>query len=129
MEKRKKTKADILKARLITALENSLGIVTVACKECGCCRDTFYRYCNEDEEFKRAVDDIENIAIDSVESQLHKNILLGKEASAIFYLKTKGKKRGYVERIETEDITEREPVQVEIILPNPRVKDEDSSDS
>lgn len=128
MAKKNLTKTDILKANLLKALEKSLGVVTSACRNCECSRETFYKYVREDPEFKKAVDDIENIAIDFVETQLHVNISKGKEASAIFYLKTKGKKRGYFEMIQTEDITDREPVQVEIIIPNPRKKDEDTLD-
>lgn len=92
------TKTDILKKSLIESLEKSLGVVTTACKNSGCSRETFYKYCREDKDFKRAVDDIENIAIDFAESQLHKQIKEGSAASTIFYLKTKGKKRGYIER-------------------------------
>tara|TARA_R110000868_G_scaffold227064_2_gene480040 strand:- start:702 stop:1076 length:375 start_codon:yes stop_codon:yes gene_type:complete len=118
MAKKNLTKTDILKANLIKHLTKSLGIVTTACKNADCSRETFYKYCREDEAFNTAVKDIENIALDFVESQLHKSISRGKEASTIFYLKTKGKRRGYIERIQTEDITDREPIQVTIIQPN-----------
>lgn len=90
------------KKDLLLALEKSLGVVTTACKSVGLDRTTFYRYCNEDAAFKALVDDIENIALDFAESQLHKQIQNGEVSSTIFYLKTKGKHRGYVERTQTE---------------------------
>ena len=57
----------------------------------------------------KAVQDIENIALDFVESQLHQQIGNGEVASTIFYMKTKGRKRGYVERIE-QDINITKPL-------------------
>ena len=48
----------------------------------------------------KGISHIENIALDFVESQLFKNIKEGKTSEMIFYLKTKGKKRGYIERQE-----------------------------
>lgn len=89
-----------IKKQLLEALEQSLGVVTTACKKVGIGRTTFYNYYNSDAEFKKQVDDIENIALDFVESQLHKQISDGNTTATIFYLKTKGKKRGYVERQE-----------------------------
>ncbi len=40
--------------------------------------------------------------MDFAESQLYKQIKEGSTAATIFYLKTKGKKRGYIERQEIE---------------------------
>jgi len=85
---------------MIKALEQSLGIVTVACKKAEIPRSTFYKWLNEDEDFAREVKDIENIALDFAESQLHKQISDNSTSATIFYLKTKGKKRGYIERQE-----------------------------
>lgn len=85
---------------LIECLEKTLGIVTQACKMANVGRTTFYNYYNSDEEFKKKVDDIESITLDFVESQLHKQIKDGNTTATIFYLKTKGKQRGYVERQE-----------------------------
>lgn len=88
------------KKALIDALEKSLGVVTSACKAVGVGRTTFYSYYNEDPEFKAAVDDIQDIAVDFAESQLHQQIKGGNVTATIFFLKTKGKRRGYVEQQE-----------------------------
>lgn len=105
---------DTIKTKLLEALEMHRGIVTSACKSIDCPRSTYYKYLNEDPEFKSAVEDIQDVAIDFVESKLMQKIdgisIAGKEGEVydvppsdtaiIFYLKTKGKKRGYVERTE-----------------------------
>lgn len=88
------------KTRLLAALEQSLGVVTDACNEVGISRSTFYNYCREDEDFKKEVEELQDLALDFVESQLFKNIKNGSDACTIFYMKTKGKKRGYIERTE-----------------------------
>ena len=49
------------------------------------------------------------------ESQLHKQILKGNTSATIFYLKTKGKNRGYVERHEHTGIEGTKLFEVEII--------------
>lgn len=97
MSKPADNKKQQVKKALLDALEKSLGIVTAACKSVGINRTTFYKYYNQDEEFKQAVDDIENIAIDVAETSLMRQIKEGNTTATIFYLKTKGKRRGYVE--------------------------------
>ena len=88
------------KKAILEALEKSLGVVTTACKKVGIGRTTFYGWLKDDEKFAEKVNDIQNIALDFVESKLFENIREGKTSEMIFYLKTKGKKRGYVERQE-----------------------------
>ena len=88
------------KKAIIEALEKSLGVVTTACKKVGVGRTTFYGWLKDDPEFAQQVNEIQEIAIDFVESKLFKNIEKGKTAEIIFYLKSKAKKRGYVERQE-----------------------------
>tara|TARA_R110000824_G_scaffold359339_1_gene546873 strand:- start:570 stop:920 length:351 start_codon:yes stop_codon:yes gene_type:complete len=92
----------IKKESLLKSLEQSLGVVTVACKKADIPRSTYYKWLKEDEGFAEQVKDIENVALDFAESQLHKQIAENSTAATIFYLKTKGKKRGYVERQEIE---------------------------
>jgi len=91
---------DINKKAMIEALEKSLGVVTTACKSVGIARSTHYLWMTTDDEYKNEVEGISDIALDFAESQLHKQIKDGNSTSTIFYLKTKGKKRGYVERQE-----------------------------
>ena len=90
----------IKKESLLKSLEQSLGVVTVACKKADIPRSTYYKWLKEDEVFAKQVMDIENVALDFAESQLHKQIADNSTAATIFYLKTKGKKRGYIERQE-----------------------------
>ena len=87
------------KQKVIEALERSLGIVTPACKEVGISREIFYKWYRQDDEFKRSVDDINEIALDFAENQLLKKIKEGSERSILFYMKYKARKRGYTEDI------------------------------
>ena len=88
----KANKTEHTKKAILEALEKSLGVVTTACKQVGIGRTTFYDYLNKDEKFANQVADIQNIALDFAESQLHKQIQDGNTSATIFYLKTKGKK-------------------------------------
>lgn len=112
-------KLDNRKKKILEALAVKNGIVTEACKSINLPRSTFYSWINDDPEFKKSVTDIEDIAIDYVESKLFEKIsgvqiskgqdIEGNEiiydippsdTAIIFYLKTKAKKRGYIERQE-----------------------------
>ena len=90
----------IKKESILKSLEKNLGVVTLSCRKADIPRSTFYKWINEDEEFAKKVKEIENVALDFAESELFKQIQKGTPASTIFYLKTKGKKRGYIERQE-----------------------------
>jgi hypothetical protein len=104
----------IKKEAVLQALEKSLGIVTTAVKSVGIARSTFYKWINEDEDFAKKVKDIDNITLDFAESQLHKQIQDGNTSATIFYLKTKGKKRGYVEKSELDLTSGEEPVKINV---------------
>ena len=93
-----KKKHNLKKDTLLQALENSLGIVSTACNRTGISRSSFYKWYKEDEEFRKKVDEIDNLKLDFVESKLFKNIENEKEKSIIFYLQHKGHKRGYIQR-------------------------------
>ena len=108
------TSSDIHKKAMLEALEKSLGVVTSACKSVNIARQTHYRWLQQDADYKAAVDELSDVAIDFAESHLHKQIKGGNSTSTIFFLKTKGKKRGYVERQEIE-ATMGKMFQVEIL--------------
>ena len=93
------------KEQLIQALTKSLGIVSTACDSVGISRTTYYKYYADDKAFKQQVDDISNVAIDFAESKLFDLIDNGNVAATIFYMKTKGKRRGYIERQEVKHNT------------------------
>ena len=88
------------KNKVIECLKNSKGIVADACKNTGISRGTFYKWYKEDEDFKEQVDEINEATLDFVESKLLENIKKGEVTSIIFYLKTKGRNRGYQEKQE-----------------------------
>lgn len=85
---------------MIKALEQSLGVVTTAAKIAGIDRSTHYEWLKTDEDYNQKVIDLENVTLDFAESQLHKQVKEGNTTATIFLLKTKGKKRGYIERQE-----------------------------
>jgi hypothetical protein len=93
-----KKERTLKKDTLLQALESSLGIVSTACNRTGISRSSFYKWYKEDEEFRKKVDEIDNVKLDYVETKLFKNIENEKEKSIIFYLQHKGHKRGYVQR-------------------------------
>ena len=88
------------KETLLIALNEQLGNVSSACKAVNCQRDAYYVLYARDEDFKKQADDVINIAIDFVENKLMKQINTGDTTAIIFYLKTIGKRRGYIEKNE-----------------------------
>ncbi len=98
--KKEQKRTEITKDVLLQNLEQNMGNVTLACHFGKCSRSTFYRYYKTDDEFKKAVDDIGEIALDIAESEMWKLIKDGNVPTILFYLKCKGKNRGYVERQE-----------------------------
>ena len=101
-----------IKNNIVNAMINTFGNVSEVCKQMNISRQTFYNYYNNDLEFKEQIDDIKNIALDFVESKLIGKIKEGDIVAILFYLKTQGKKRGYVERVENE-ITIQQPVVID----------------
>ena len=106
----------IKKDLFLKALEQSLGVVTTACRTADIPRSTYYKWLKEDTEFADKVKDIEEIALDFAESQLHTQMKDGSTSATIFYLKTKGKKRGYIEKSELDITTGNEPITIELNL-------------
>lgn len=88
------------KKAMLEALYECLGVVTSACESVGIDRKTHYNWLEKDEAYKKAVNEMQNVALDFVECELFSQIQRGEPASTIFYLKTKGKARGYIERQE-----------------------------
>lgn len=88
---------DKTKKKLLKYLNEGRGIVSYACSKAGVSRQTFYNYKKEDDAFSSAVDEISEEIIDVVESKLLNQINENNLTAIIFFLKTKGRSRGYVE--------------------------------
>ncbi len=71
------------------------AIIKTACGKAGITRQTYYRWMKEDEDFAAKVKLIQDEQVDMVEARLLNNIQNGDTTAAIFYLKCKGKERGY----------------------------------
>jgi hypothetical protein len=97
------------KAAMLAALKASLGVVSTACESAGISRQTHYNWIASDEEYKQEVDALNERTVDYAESHLFKLIKNGNPAATIFYLKTKGRNRGYVERQEV-DVNTTKPL-------------------
>jgi hypothetical protein len=85
---------------VLTALKKTGGNVSHACEQAGISRAGFYLEKQNNPDFAKEVEDIQEGVIDLVETALMKEIQNGNTACIIFFLKTKGKDRGYVERSE-----------------------------
>ena len=98
MDKNLQNRTRSQKEAMLDAMEKNLGIVTDSCRQIGISRDTHYRWLKEDKQYKKAIKDIENVALDFAESALLQQIKKGNPLSTMFYMKCKGKKRGYIEQ-------------------------------
>ena len=90
------------KKRVLIQLDLKYGNVSLTCQACQISRTTFYSYYNNDDAFKECVDDISEAILDIAETKLFQAVNAGELAAIFFTLKTKGKKRGYVEKQEHE---------------------------
>lgn len=97
-QEQNRTKA--AKKAMLEALYKNLGIVSKAAEVAGIGRGSHYRWMEEDEEYRREVESVPDYVLDFVEDKLHSLIKDQDTTATIFYLKTKGKKRGYIERSE-----------------------------
>lgn len=95
-----KPRKDLQKRKLLDALTATHGIITPACAAAGISRQTYYAWLEADPAFAQDVEDILSAQLDFVESNLLERIQDGDTTATIFYLKTKGKERGYAERTE-----------------------------
>jgi len=91
----RKNKHDTIKKKFPEMLKECQGIVTMACKNLKISRGTYYRWYNEDKEFAALCDESIETTIDFVEDHLFRKIKEGDTTAIIFYLKNKGRKRGY----------------------------------
>lgn len=76
--------------------------VTATCAALNIDRKTFYNKKNASRKLQELLQAADESLLDFAESKLMEHINDGDITSLIFFLKCKGKKRGYVERVENE---------------------------
>lgn len=91
---------DAKQKKVLKLLAENLGVITQTCEEAKISRSTFYKWKAENPLFAQIINDIDDEAIDFVEAKLFERVKEKSDTMIIFYLKTKGKKRGYVEKSE-----------------------------
>lgn len=84
------------------AIELSKGLVSVAARRLGCSRETVRLYAKRYVSVQRAIADAREDVKDLGEARLFQAIDRGEAWAVCFFLKTQGRDRGYVERIEQE---------------------------
>jgi len=81
--------------------------VSSVCREMNLWRSTFYDWMEKDSKFKEVYEEIQERMIDLVEDSLRAQIAAKNTVATIFFLKTKAKHRGYVERVENVQVEEK----------------------
>ncbi|MBL7881222.1 MAG: helix-turn-helix domain-containing protein [Chryseobacterium gambrini] len=92
---RNRLSTKLKKKMVLKALEKSLAVVSSACQMANVNRQTFYNWLKSDSQFKEAYEEIKEISLDFAETSLFQQIGEYNTTATIFYLKTKGKHRGY----------------------------------
>lgn len=77
-------------------------------------RKTIYNWINGNAKFMEAFQDQIEALIDFAESKLLSSISNGSDTATIFFLKTRGKTRGYVEKSEIDHTTKGESINKEV---------------
>ena len=94
--------ARLTNKQIAHALTQQAGNIAQAAAALGVSRSTLYRHMDGNDELNAIVTDAREKMVDVAESALYREILKGNTAAIIFALKTQGKERGYVERVEIE---------------------------
>lgn len=96
--KRRRADRKSLKEKFLEEFDKARGIVSLACEVVDIHRSTYYKWREEDEDFRKKLEAIEERNIDMAEAKLLTAIGEENLTATIFYLKTKGRNRGYVEQ-------------------------------
>ncbi len=88
--------------QMADALTQAKGFVSVVARNLQCSDNTVRNYIAKFAVCKQACVDAREAMIDIAEGRLYQNVNSGDNTAIIFFLKTQGRSRGYIERYETE---------------------------
>lgn len=86
--------------QVIQAITDAKGMLSAAARKLGCDYSTLWNYSKRFPAVQESIDNQREAVTDMAELKLFKAINAGEAWAVCFYLKTQGKKRGYVERHE-----------------------------
>lgn len=96
------TKQRYTQAQVISALRDTKGMVYLAAKKLGCEAQTIYNYRDRYPAVRAEMEQQDGEVDDAAEMKLYQAIIAGEPWAVQFRLRTKGKGRGYVERVQQE---------------------------
>ena len=104
---------NLTKKKMINAIIGSGGIISVIAQRAGCKYCTVFDKIEKYPELRDYIEKEKEKVLDVAESELIKKIKTGDNTAMLFYLKTKGKHRGYVERTEQQvEVKEMPPLKI-----------------
>jgi AcrR family transcriptional regulator len=92
--------ATLTAEKIIPLIDEYTGNLSMVARKLGVSRTTLYRFLSDKPTVKQALEEAREKMIDNVESKLYSKALAGDTTAMIFFLKTQGKQRGYIERQE-----------------------------
>ena len=92
--------AKLAEKNVIQKIDEMSGNLTMVSRAFNVSRPTMYKFVHGHPRVADALDAAREKMIDNVESALYNQALSGNTVAMIFFLKTQGKKRGYIERQE-----------------------------
>ena len=99
-KKKKATHRHYKTAEIVEALKATGGLVYMAARKLGCDPSAINKRAKASPEIQSAIDNARGDMLDMAEHELKKAVRGGDMTAVIFTLKTIGKHRGYVERVE-----------------------------
>ena len=96
------TRQKFSQQQVIDALRETKGMIYLAAKRLGCDAKTIYNYRDRYPAVRAEMEQQDGEVDDAAEMVLYKAIMAGEPWAVQFRLRTKGKGRGYVERVQNE---------------------------
>ena len=96
-------------------IEDAKGNIAAVARAYGVSRGTVYNWIDASAGCRQALDDARETMLDNAESILYKKVLEGSTPELLFFLKTQGRNRGYVERSEVTG-TDGAPIDTRIVI-------------
>ena len=88
------------KKDVVEAIQQYRGNISAVARAFQVSRQAIYDYISNKPDLKQMIQDERESMLDDAESEIYKQIRKGNTTALIFFLKTQGKTRGYVERQE-----------------------------